>query len=119
MAFNTRLLDAAIAKRRQQNEQTRQETLTKLLQWFDQHGSQYGVDRVYIFGSLSRPGRFRDNSDIDIAVEQMAPTLFFALIGQLAEALERDVDLVELEKCHFADRIRAEGVLWNNPSLRY
>lgn len=119
MAFNTRLLDAAIVKRRQQNEQIRQETLTKLLQWFDQNGNQYGVDRAYIFGSLSCPGRFRESSDIDIAVEQMAPSAFFALIGQLAEAFRRDVDLVELEKCYFADRIRVEGIVWNNPSLRY
>jgi hypothetical protein len=41
MAFNTRLLDAAIVKCRQQNEQIRQETLTKLLQWFDQNSNQY------------------------------------------------------------------------------
>ncbi|PSB15808.1 signal peptidase [filamentous cyanobacterium CCP1] len=118
MPFNTRLLDESIAKRRQQNEQTRQETLKRLLAWLDDRGSQYGIDRVYIFGSVTAPGRFRADSDIDLAIEQMAPEAFFAMMGQLAEAFERDVDLVELRKCHFADRIRAKGVVWNNPSLQ-
>lgn len=118
MPFNTRLLDESIAKRRQQNEKIRQETLGRLLKWLDDHGGQYGIDRVYIFGSVTAPGRFRADSDIDLAIEQMAPEAFFAMMGQLAEALERDVDLVELTKCHFADRIRAKGVVWNSPSLQ-
>ncbi len=45
-------------------------------------------------------------------VEPMEPAHFFATMNALAEALGREVDLVELDRCHFAHRIRERGIEW-------
>ena len=107
------LRDAAIARRRQENEQMRLRLMELTLQWLQDQAESYGIDRAYLFGSLTRPYRFRADSDVDVAVEQVNPERFFEAIASLSEAVERDVDLIELAKCHFADRVRQQGVQWN------
>jgi uncharacterized protein len=114
MAFDTHLLDEAIARRQQHNEQQRQEVLARLLNWLNQFGAQYEMKGVHIFGSLTMPGRFTERSDVDVAIESINPDYFFDVIGYLVTELGREVDLVELNKCHFAQRIREQGVLWNS-----
>ena len=37
---------------------------------------KYGAKRIFIFGSLCRPGRFYPGSDIDLAVEGIPPQRF-------------------------------------------
>ncbi len=112
MAFDTSILDAALTQRRAQNEQERQALLARVLHLLDELGPGYGIHRAYVFGSLTRPGRFRPDSDVDIAVEQIDPTRFFEAMSELWNSLGREVDLVELDKCHFAQRIREVGILW-------
>lgn len=108
----TYLLDRVLAERRETLEQERSRVLAQVLRWLSEQGSQYGIDRAYVFGSVSRPGLFTATSDVDIAVEGMEPEHFFAALGALVTELGREVDLVVLNKCPFADRIRQEGVLW-------
>jgi uncharacterized protein len=60
---------------------------------------------------VTRPYQFTRNSDVDVAVEQFNPEVFFAMAA-LSETLERDVGLVDLSKCHFAHRIRQQGMVW-------
>lgn len=112
MAFDTYLLDEAIARRCEHNEQHRQITLAKLEQWLDEFGAQYGMQGVYIFGSVTVPGRFTERSDVDVAFETMDAAAFFDVIGLLVDALEREVDLIDLSQCHFAQKIREQGILW-------
>jgi hypothetical protein len=112
MPFDTSVLDAALARRRAKNEQTRQELLTRLLDLLAELGPTYGIQQAYIFGSLISPDRFGPHSDIDVAVEQIEATRFFEAIGKFSAVLGREVDLVELDKCHFAHRIRQKGMLW-------
>ena len=112
MAFKTDLLDAALEKHKYRNEQLRLVTIKQVLAWLDVHGTQYGIERAYLFGSLTRPDHFTGRSDIDIAVEKLAPDDFFQAMAALSETLEREVDLVELSKCQFAPRIRDQGLLW-------
>jgi predicted nucleotidyltransferase len=70
---------------------------------------RYGVARVWLFGS-SANGRKR-RRDLDLAVEGMAPTLFFQFLGELMMSLSRPVDLVFLEKrSKLSALIRSEGV---------
>jgi len=82
-------------------------------------GAEYGIQQAYLFGSLVVPGRFGPDSDVDIAVEQIDPERFFEAMAQFSLSLGREVDLIELSKCHFADRIRERGILWgkNSPDL--
>lgn len=112
MTFDTHLLDAAIARQRARREQDRQQLLAEVMRLMDELGPRHGISQAYIFGSLVRPGSFHEQSDVDIAVEEIAAADFFDFMSALSMALEREVDLVELDKCHFAHRIRSDGIKW-------
>jgi predicted nucleotidyltransferase len=51
------------------------------------------VRRAYLFGSLTQAGRFRNNSDIDIAVECDTVAAESAFLHALEKVLQRDVDV--------------------------
>jgi len=68
---------------------------------------------VVLFGSLTRPGAFNDQSDIDLAlVEEPRGISVFSLLSQLEERLERSVDVVLLEDSRFREKILREGETW-------
>ena len=56
---------------------------------------QYGVERVYLFGSYAR-GEATESSDIDLRVDKGAVRglKFAGLLGDLEDALGRKVDLI-------------------------
>jgi hypothetical protein len=110
--FETNLLDAALARRREDNEAQRLATLKRAIHWLETEGEQYGIHEAYLFGSVTHPYRFTSNSDVDVAIEQFNPEDFFVAMAALSETLECDVDLVDLSKCHFAHRIRQQGMVW-------
>lgn len=45
-------------------------------------------------------------------LDELGPAGFFALMAALSLALGREVDLIDLNRCHFADRIREKGWKW-------
>lgn len=110
--FSTSKLDKILSDRRLKNEQDRQFLLKKTQKWLNEYGKKYGIDHAYIFGSVTTPYRFNHQSDIDLAVENINLDDFFLVISLLSEYLEREVDIVQLKHCHFADRIRQTGILW-------
>ncbi len=112
MAFDTSILDAALARRRAKHEQERRELLARLLRLLDKLAPDYGIKKAYIFGSITIPGRFGPHSDVDIAVEQISQTRFLEAMSQFSTLLGREVDLIELSKCHFDYRIREKGIVW-------
>ncbi len=112
MAFDTYLLDQALDQRRQKLEEVRQQTLQQTFALLDEVMPSLDVDRAYVFGSVLRAGRFHERSDVDVAVEAIEPEAFFALMSRLSSALVRDVDVMDLRKCHFAERVRETGELW-------
>jgi uncharacterized protein len=113
MAFSTALLDAALKRRRALNEQQRLAALARVTAWLETQGDRYDIQEAYLFGSIARPYQFSDRSDVDVAAENIRPDLFFDAMASLSEAVERDVDLVELLKCPFAAKIRQQGIRWN------
>ena len=70
------------------------------------------VEQAIIFGSIDRPGHFDANSDVDVAVGELPARDYFTLKSHLEHALCREVDLVELDRCHFAASIRRTGTTW-------
>jgi predicted nucleotidyltransferase len=69
--------------------------------------------KVYVFGSLTRPGAFNDRSDVDLALEAEPGQMgLLTLTGELIDRLERSVDIVVLPKCRFREKILREGELW-------
>ena len=59
----------------------------------------YGVSKVYLFGSLSKPETFHDGSDIDLAVAGLPPRLYFKALADLWRQLppSMKLDLVPFE----------------------
>ena len=71
------------------------------------------ADQVVVFGSLARPYRFTDTSDIDIALKtEPSGMTLYQLTGLLAEQMGRPVDVILLSECRFRDRIAREGETW-------
>jgi predicted nucleotidyltransferase len=71
------------------------------------------VDQVVVFGSLTKPHRFTNTSDIDIALEtEPMETSLYQLTALLAEEMGRPVDIILLSECRFRDRIAREGEIW-------
>lgn len=112
MAFDTSVLDKALAARAAGWERQRQSTLSRLEELLELAAERFGLRRAVIFGSIIAPGRFTDQSDVDVAVIDLPSEAFFPLAAFLSVGLEREVDLVWLDDLHFADVIRRDGRLW-------
>ncbi len=111
-AFSTTKLDEILGDRCSQLEQERVLLLNKVLEWLNNFSSSYGIKQAYIFGSILRSGKFHEQSDLDIAVVQINPEDYFTVISLLQDYLGREVDVIILDNCHFAQKIRDTGLLW-------
>jgi predicted nucleotidyltransferase len=70
-----------------------------------------GCTHVFLFGSLAA-GKFRDGSDIDLAIQGCPKGKFFHLLGKLLFELDHLVDLVSLDSQDaFAHYLEEEGEL--------
>lgn len=82
---------------------------------------KYNWGAVYIFGSLIKRGKFSNKSDIDIAVKGLDKFDYFSFVGEISALLNRSVDVINMEDCHFAESIVSKGVRWSmkrkSPSL--
>jgi predicted nucleotidyltransferase len=68
---------------------------------------------VWVFGSLLKPGRFREYSDIDIAVVSLPAGRSEAwLQGELELRLERGVDVLSLNETGLRSKIQRVGERW-------
>ena len=70
------------------------------------------VHRALVFGSITRAGAMRRDSDIDIAIEgPLSAEEYFALWRELERAISGfEVEIVELDKdLRFAERVRETG----------
>ena len=108
--FDTGVLDRALARKRQERERVRRAVQARALRLLDE--SPVEIEEAILFGSVVRPGRFDARSDVDIAIPAVEPGSYFTLAGHFEDGLERDVDLVTIDTCHFADTIRQTGLRW-------
>ena len=56
-----------------------------------------GAREVYVFGSAAT-GNLREGSDIDLAVSGLPPQVFFRAMAAASDALQRPLDLVDLDE---------------------
>ncbi len=99
--------DEEIARRR---EDLRVETLSRLRALL---AEKLPGREIWVFGSLIRPGAFRENSDVDLALrEEPAEISTYRLQSLLEEELGRPVDVVILPESRFAETILREGQRW-------
>ncbi len=69
-----------------------------------------GIGTAYLFGSLVEENDFYDWSDIDIAIAGPVKKDYFRMLSEIERLLNRDVHLILLEECPFADFIEKSGV---------
>jgi predicted nucleotidyltransferase len=70
-----------------------------------------GAREVYVFGSAST-GRLRPDSDVDMAVSGLPPEAFFRAMGAAHDALNRPLDLVDLDQDNpFTRYLKGKGEL--------
>jgi len=80
---------------------------------------QFGVKKVHLFGSVTGESPWHNRSDLDIAVEGLAPRDYFRALSALDNILplSLEVDLITLEDAllEIAARIRGEKNMSENP----
>ncbi len=97
------------ARRRAQREAERQRWLQRAREAIARLALHCpGVRRAYLFGSLVTPGRFRPDSDIDVAVECDTLEAESAFWRALERELKREVDVRPLTDA-IADIAAQEG----------
>lgn len=70
-----------------------------------------GAYEVFAFGSAAK-GAFRGESDLDLAVSGLAPSLFYRLGARISDLVGRNVDLIDLDKpTPFTRYLREENEL--------
>jgi len=102
---------ALIEKRLARNRQ-RLQAVEKVWNAVERLSHSYQWVDLYIFGSAANPERFSEGSDIDVGIGGLDKFLHYRFIADLSRLIERDVDVVRLEDCHFSDAIRTRGIRW-------
>jgi len=70
-----------------------------------------GAREIFVFGSASR-GNLGPDSDLDLAVSGLPPSIFYQVSARLALSLGRSVDLVNLDRpTPFTDYLLQENEL--------
>ena len=75
---------------------------------------EYGVRSAVLFGSYAR-GQQTEKSDIDILVDSgLRGLAFFGLLNAVTEALDKDVDLLDISQIkpnsHIEEQAKSMGV---------
>lgn len=58
---------------------------------------QRGATAVYVFGSVLT-GHIRPDSDVDLAVEGLPPSVFFRAMSEASRIIGRPVDILDLDR---------------------
>ena len=77
-------------------EQKRLSTLAKIKKVLKKFFLTQKYPKAYIFGSLTTPGKFRDHSDIDIAIEGVGLEIL-SLYSQLEHLLKTRIDILDIK----------------------
>jgi predicted nucleotidyltransferase len=107
------LIDKVIENKKADREEKRLQTLFALKEILSDLAPKYDFSRAYIFGSVVKKGRFRYESDVDIAVFDLKNENFFRLMSDISNSLGREVDLYQIEIDEFLRKtIEETGILW-------
>ena len=111
--FDFSIWERNLARKEEKREELRHSFLLKLDKSLEALSEKYSWKEIFIFGSITRNGAFHENSDVDIGIEGLGPLRHYAFVGEISGLMERDVDVVLLEECGFADRIKEKGLKWS------
>ncbi|MGI0480771.1 nucleotidyltransferase family protein [Geminocystis sp. CENA526] len=83
---------------------------------------KYGVQTVAVFGSLSHIDKFRDSSDIDLAVWELKDQDYYRALSDLLELnQEFSIDLVQFETASMPlqNTIKNQGIIVDKIAFKY
>jgi predicted nucleotidyltransferase len=103
-----------VQRRRQENEKLRQQARQAVSQAITEVADRYPtVQRVYLFGSVIRPGAFQAGSDVDVGIEGATMARCFDIWRDLEQVVsEWSLDVRALDaQDPFSERIRQKGEL--------
>ena len=83
--------------KRKEREDLRLHVIAKILTAIDRLGREIAFDEAYLFGSVTKPFRFLEGSDIDIGFVGLDNRHFFKAMSNLSEKTGHDVDIVQIE----------------------
>jgi len=112
MRFSTALIDEAIDRKRKEREAKRLQLIERLLDTIERLSKRVSFDEAYIFGSVIKPHRFGEFSDIDIGFIGLKDEAFFKTMSFISDEIGLDVDLIQLEGHRLAEKVKKEGVRW-------
>jgi len=110
--FSTHLLDRALIREQEEKERQRKKQITAAFKALNALSRRIPFDQAYIFGSLAKPHRFFEDSDVDIGFVGLKDQDFFQTIAFLSRELGREVDVIQLEDHPLRDKVIREGIRW-------
>jgi uncharacterized protein len=110
MTATENLFEQILTRKQQEREKEREELLSLTIDVLKRVTPQFSVTAAYITGSLVVTGRFHSHSDIDIAVEGLTDKNYFTFMAKVQQLLPRQVEIIELENCTFAQKIFETGL---------
>lgn len=110
MGYATTLLDEVIEKKRKNQEDLRLDIIKKILRGIDRLRGELSFEEAYLFGSITKPFRFSERSDVDIGFVGLTNRHFFKVMSYLSEEAGRDVDIIQLEDHKLSDKIKKGGI---------
>ncbi|HAP32172.1 MAG TPA: hypothetical protein DCQ14_03855 [Firmicutes bacterium] len=99
-------------KKADAREKTRINTIGQLCAALEKLAQEVSFAEAYIFGSVIKPYRFGDASDLDIAFKELERDRLYTVISFLSDYLQREVNAVHMEDVHFQEKIVREGMRW-------
>ena len=101
-------------KEQEEREKVRKRILQDVNKTLQLLMEKYTWKEIYLFGSIVQEGRFKPNSDVDIAIRGLNKFDYYAFIGEVSGILNRRVDVIRLEECHFSSSIIKKGMRWTH-----
>ena len=112
MAYSTEILDRALQRNREENENRRQKTLTNVFQTLEKLSGFISFQNAYIFGSLVKPFMFGKFSDIDLGFYGLRDEDFFKVMSFISSETGLETDILQMQGHRLEQKIIKEGVQW-------
>jgi len=103
------LWERMVAAAAREREASRRRLLIQVQEKLPAYFQVKRVAAVYLVGSLLRAGHFYPFSDIDLAVAELQED-YFTLLAELEDLLDWRVDIIELERCRFREKVMAAAL---------
>lgn len=113
MQYGT-LVTQALERKKMQREKLRRLMLNEVWRVLDRLAEQVAFDEAVVFGSVTKPYRFTDRSDLDFGFWNLKNEQYFFTMAFLSRELGRDVDVIQLETAAapLRTKILQEGMRW-------